>query len=194
MIAPCLFFVFTLFIATLLISSFSWLPTSLLDAHVDTYLWWMTQGKPTGKMRHPLTFRSWTIVAKQLFWIQAGGQSISLGLCPTKLPVIWDIQPGPLDVPAPMVWTVAQAVTLRWFHLNLSEQSENFRTDFEPGDLSWVRSCTSKLYIHPHPLKKRCERVELLDGEIMLPIFLFLLLFSIGNQAVDLTMCSEHKD
>ena len=31
----------------------------------------------------------------------AGGHSISLGLCPTKLPVKWDIQLGQLDVPAP---------------------------------------------------------------------------------------------
>ena len=30
----------------------------------------------------------------------AGGHSISLGLCPTKLPVKWDIQLGQLDVPA----------------------------------------------------------------------------------------------
>ena len=30
----------------------------------------------------------------------AGGRSISLGLCPTKLPVKWDIQLGQLDVPA----------------------------------------------------------------------------------------------
>ena len=31
---------------------------------------------------------------------RAGGHSISLGLCPTKLPVKWDIQLGQLDVPA----------------------------------------------------------------------------------------------
>ena len=37
----------------------------------------------------------------------AGGHGISLGLCPTKLPVIWDIQPGPLDVPAPFLrWSL----------------------------------------------------------------------------------------
>ena len=30
----------------------------------------------------------------------AGGHSISLGLCPTKLPVKWDIRLGQLDVPA----------------------------------------------------------------------------------------------
>ena len=30
----------------------------------------------------------------------AGGHSTSLGLCPTKLPVKWDIQLGQLDVPA----------------------------------------------------------------------------------------------
>ena len=30
----------------------------------------------------------------------AGGHSISLGLCPMKLPVKWDIQLGQLDVPA----------------------------------------------------------------------------------------------
>ena len=32
--------------------------------------------------------------------LNAGGHSISLGLCPTKLPVKWDIQLGQLDVPA----------------------------------------------------------------------------------------------
>ena len=31
---------------------------------------------------------------------KAGGHSTSLGLCPTKLPVKWDIQLGQLDVPA----------------------------------------------------------------------------------------------
>ena len=36
-----------------------------------------------------------------LFMNSAGGHSISLGLCPTKLPVKWDIQCGQLDVPAP---------------------------------------------------------------------------------------------
>ena len=37
------------------------------------------------------------------FWTMfAGGHSISLGLCPTKLPVKWDIQLGQLDVPAPV--------------------------------------------------------------------------------------------
>ena len=33
--------------------------------------------------------------------LDAGGHSISLGLCPTKLPVKWDIRLGQLDVPAP---------------------------------------------------------------------------------------------
>ena len=32
--------------------------------------------------------------------LKAGGHSTSLGLCPTKLPVKWDIQLGQLDVPA----------------------------------------------------------------------------------------------
>ena len=38
-----------------------------------------------------------------MFWFlfHAGGHSISLGLCPTKLPVKWDIRLGQLDVPAP---------------------------------------------------------------------------------------------
>ena len=35
-----------------------------------------------------------------IFITIAGGHSISLGLCPTKLPVKWDIQLGQLDVPA----------------------------------------------------------------------------------------------
>ena len=30
---------------------------------------------------------------------RTGGHSISLGLCPTKLPVIWDIWPDQPDVP-----------------------------------------------------------------------------------------------
>ena len=33
----------------------------------------------------------------------AQGHSISLGLCPTKLPVKWDIQLGQLDVPAILI-------------------------------------------------------------------------------------------
>ena len=37
--------------------------------------------------------------------VQAGGHSISLGLCPTKLPVKWDIQFGQLDVPALVIAT-----------------------------------------------------------------------------------------
>ena len=41
----------------------------------------------------------WTDV-KLLLVLPAGGHSISLGLCPTKLPVKWDIQLGQLDVPA----------------------------------------------------------------------------------------------
>ena len=35
-----------------------------------------------------------------IFNFHAGGHSISLGLCPTKLPVKWDIRLGQLDVPA----------------------------------------------------------------------------------------------
>ena len=38
-------------------------------------------------------------MCKTLFQ-RSGGHSTSLGLCPTKLPVKWDIQLGPLDVPA----------------------------------------------------------------------------------------------
>ena len=34
------------------------------------------------------------------FNLNAGGHSISLGLCPMKLPVKWDIQLGQPDVPA----------------------------------------------------------------------------------------------
>ena len=41
----------------------------------------------------------WTDV-KLLLVLPAGGHSISLGLCPTKLPVKWDIQLGQLEVPA----------------------------------------------------------------------------------------------
>ena len=36
----------------------------------------------------------------------AGGHSTSLGLCPTKLPVKWDIQLGQLDVPASVILKV----------------------------------------------------------------------------------------
>ena len=40
----------------------------------------------------------------QFYFIFAGGHSISLGLCPTKLPVKWDIQLGQLDVPASVLF------------------------------------------------------------------------------------------
>ena len=39
----------------------------------------------------------------------AGGHSTSLGLCPTKLPVKWDIQLGQLDVPASVILKVLLA-------------------------------------------------------------------------------------
>ena len=45
---------------------------------------------------------------------KTGGHSTSLGLCPTKLPVKWDIQPGRLDVPAFRDDTkIAQSPTIR---------------------------------------------------------------------------------
>ena len=48
---------------------------------------------------HVLTFSTVT-EARSTFSTEAGGHGISLGLCPTKLPVKWDIQLGQLDVPA----------------------------------------------------------------------------------------------
>ena len=38
--------------------------------------------------------------------INSRGHSTSLGLCPTKLPVKWDIQLGQLDVPASVILKV----------------------------------------------------------------------------------------
>ena len=54
----------------------------------------------------------------------AGGHSISLGLCPTKLPVKWDIQLGQLDVPALVSNFVngdrlSQVPACRIFHLRI---------------------------------------------------------------------------
>ena len=40
------------------------------------------------------------LVQQDFLAMYAGAHSISLGLCPTKLPVKWDIQLGQLDVPA----------------------------------------------------------------------------------------------
>ena len=49
----------------------------------------------------------------------AGGHSISLGLCPTKLPVKRDIQLGQLDVPAIRLWHGAKprtTTTISYIH------------------------------------------------------------------------------
>ena len=46
-------------------------------------------------------FRDFSLCHSSTLNLLAGGHSISLGLCPTKLPVKWDIQLGQLDVPAP---------------------------------------------------------------------------------------------
>ena len=40
------------------------------------------------------------------FFSSAGGHSTSLRLCPTKLPVKWEIQLGQLDVPASVILKV----------------------------------------------------------------------------------------
>ena len=48
----------------------------------------------------PCSHRDSFDLCTELSSFRAGGHSISLGLCPTKLPVKWDIQLGQLDVPA----------------------------------------------------------------------------------------------
>ena len=47
----------------------------------------------------PTTFADRKDVRSSLHFSTRGGHSISLGLCPTKLPVIWDIWPDQPDVP-----------------------------------------------------------------------------------------------
>ena len=63
----------------------------------------------------------------------AGGHSISLGLCSTKLPVKWDIQLGQLDVPAYscLKWEEAQPKNLL---------AEHFFADFDylPTSIIWI--------------------------------------------------------
>ena len=66
----------------------------------------------------------------------AGGHSISLGLCPTKLPVKWDIQLGQLGVPAifefSVKWLPAKPRTGMSIILNDLFPVPFSQSDFEP--------------------------------------------------------------
>ena len=52
------------------------------------------------------SFCLFCVLINNFLAMYAGGHSISLGLCPTKLPVKWDIRLGQLDVPAPISFFV----------------------------------------------------------------------------------------
>ena len=75
-----------------------------------------------------------------LISFQAGGHSISLGLCPTKLPVKWDIQPGQLDVPASVLfprdgtWLTLEP-PCRFFFQTVSNQTQTLSVPFDVTSL-----------------------------------------------------------
>ena len=67
---------------------------------------WRMVGAPRLPSERCVCVRSDRMPCHHPFGFSAGGHSTSLGLCPTKLPVKWDIQLGQLDVPASVILKV----------------------------------------------------------------------------------------
>ena len=92
----------------------------------------------------------------------AGGHSTSLGLCPTKLPVKWDIQLGQLDVPASVILKVylAPLVAALFVLLVLSDnvfvtrgKPSASRAETSPTRDSRLIGCTRRISALPWELK-----------------------------------------